>query len=104
MYIKYGTNFKMNIINYASRYGIRSASRIFGLDRNTIRRWVRDYNLAIGKAMGKLPADFGYGRSAREACLLTQEQREKWCKPENCKQWHNCRVRVNDIYQMRIWK
>jgi hypothetical protein len=91
---KYDINERVAITSFALDNGIRAASRLFRCHRNTVWLWVKEYYDYLNNALFSDNWNKNYyGRSAREACLLTKEQRIKHCNEKECPSWKHCPVR-----------
>jgi len=91
---------KVSVTIFAMEQGIRAASRLFKCKRKTARKWVKEYYDYLNNALfsDNWIKDY-YGRTAREACLLTKEQRMEHCNEKECESWKYCRMKKLYIKQ-----
>jgi len=94
---------RLNIVNTAREKGIKATARLYHCSINTVRKWVRRYKTegTLGLVdrirqsfRGRDEDEDYYGRSTRECCPLTTEQRQKRCKPGYCDHWKHCPKRI----------
>jgi len=85
---------QVTIMVFALQEGVRATSRLFRCSRNTISNWLKQYYQKLNKALedDNWIEDY-YGRTARESCLLTKEQKQRHCNEQECAHWKHCRVK-----------